>query len=184
MCCYQRWEKLPSGNAFLNKSINCAIVSLPFGQSILNLLNQSIIWSSVKLVFSMQKSMSSDFKYDPVYLVNKIQLWFMFWSLNLKTYFWNTLKNLSLNLLIGSSLLSMKTSSSIFDKSKSKSLIAFSLSSWSASHFLAPTQKEFNFRKIEGIWIFSCFDYVFDFITIFILMSFVSDKYILEHNEY
>ena len=182
MCCYQRWEKLPSGNAFLNKSINCAIVSLPFGQSILNLLNQSIIWSSVKLVFSMQKSMSSDFKYDPVYLVNKIQLWFMFWSLNLKTYFWNTLKNLSLNLLIGSSLLSMKTSSSIFDKSKSKSLIAFSLSSWSASHFLAPTQKEFNFRKIEGIWIFSCFDYVFDFITIFILMSFVSDKYILHYD--
>ena len=74
MCCYQIWEKLPSGNAFLNKSINCAIVSLPLGQSILNLLNQSIIWSSVKLVFSMQKSMSSDFKYDPVYLVNKIQL--------------------------------------------------------------------------------------------------------------
>ena len=86
-CCYQRWEKLPSGNAFLNKSINCAIVSLPLGQSILNLLNQSIIWSSVKLVFSMQKSMSSDFKYDPVYLVNKIWLWFMFWSLNLKIYF-------------------------------------------------------------------------------------------------
>ena len=39
-------------------NLSCALVSLPFGQSFLNLLNHSKIWSSSKSVVLRQNSMS------------------------------------------------------------------------------------------------------------------------------
>ena len=53
---------IPLGKACRNKILRWSLVSLPSGQSFLNLLNQSMIWSSVKLVFSTQNLMSSGLK--------------------------------------------------------------------------------------------------------------------------
>ena len=59
-------SKLPSGKAILKRDLRWSLVSLPSGQSVLKRLNQSMIWLSVKLVFSMQYLISCGLRYSPV----------------------------------------------------------------------------------------------------------------------